>query len=73
MMHVLRRVKLSSVLRQCITADWVLPFFVDIIAASFFSTRSHSFPQPPVTVKTRGVKVDFSISRTFAFSLSLEF
>ena len=60
-MHVLKRVKLISVLTQCITDENVLPVFAEIMEANFLRTRSHSLPQPPVAVKTRGVKVDFSI------------
>ena len=34
----------------------MLPVFAEIIEANLLRTRSHSLPQPPVAVKTRGVK-----------------
>ena len=77
--HARIRVNESSVLIQFMILDWVFLDFSAIMKESFFKTMSHSFPQPPVTLKTRGVKVAFSTSRIlllyfffFSFSCSLK-
>ena len=57
-MQDLNRVKLISVRIQLITMECGLVVFSEIIAATFFSTASHSLPHPPLTVKIRGVKDD---------------
>ena len=60
--HALKRVKLIWVLIQFMTLECELFVFFAIIVASFFRTTSHSFPHPPDTEKTSGVKDPFSIS-----------
>ena len=72
-------VKLRSVLIQLMIVLCGVFVLVEIIEASLLSAMSHSFPHPPVTVKMRGVKEDFSISRIvspyfyfFSFSCCLK-
>ena len=49
---------------QFIVFAWSSPFFIARSSASLLWYLRHSSPIPPVVVKTRGVKVPFSFSKT---------